>query len=115
MIETLQPNSALNAIELAITLDSLAADQIDSGSPRTGDHELLRFGSAEIGVWEHTPGVSTDVEADEAFVVVCGNATVEFIDSGEVLQLAPGVVARLAAGTRTRWTVTTTLRKVYIT
>lgn len=40
--------------------------------------------------------------------------TFEF-DSGEVVDLAPGDVVRLHAGERTRWTVTETLRKIYLT
>jgi uncharacterized cupin superfamily protein len=56
----------------------------------------------------------TDTEVDEVFVVLQGRATLEFDGSDEVLELHPGVVGRLAAGARTRWTVTDTLRKVYI-
>ena len=68
-----------------------------------------------IGVWEHTPGVSTDVEADEVFVVLSGSATVSFDDPAlEPIELRAGSVARLTAGMRTVWTVRETLRKVYI-
>ena len=62
-----------------------------------------------------TAGVMTDVEADEVFVVLSGSATVEFADGTTPLNLGPGDVARLAAGTETVWTVTETLRKVYLT
>jgi hypothetical protein len=75
----------------------------------------------------------SDVETDEVFVVIAGRATVRFdrdpilgetvpnetvpnetVPNETVLQLAPGSVARLAAGQRTVWTVTETLRKIYI-
>ena len=59
------------------------------------------------------PGVDHDTEADEVFVVLAGRGTVEFED-GEVVTLAPGVAVRLRAGERTTWTVTETLRKVYV-
>ncbi len=62
-----------------------------------------------------TPGVMTDVEADEVFVVVSGSATVEFGDGSQSLRLGPGDVVRLAAGAETVWTVSQTLRKVYLT
>jgi uncharacterized cupin superfamily protein len=62
-----------------------------------------------------TPGTMSDVEADEVFVVLSGSATVEFGDDTPALQLGAGDVARLAAGAETVWTVTETLRKVYLT
>ena len=43
-----------------------------------------------------------------------GSATVEFADDGETLDLRAGDVVRLAAGTHTVWSVTETLRKVYL-
>ena len=67
----------------------------------------------EIGIWEISPSVTIDVENDEVFVVIAGRATVTVEPSGEQLHLAPGVVARLTAGTRTTWSVTERLRKVY--
>ena len=57
----------------------------------------------------------SDVEADEVFVVLSGAATVEFDDGTASLTLGPGDVVHLAEGARTVWTVTETLRKVYLT
>ena len=74
---------------------------------------LATLGDAEIGLWGMEPGVDHDTEADEVFVVLTGRGTVEFED-GEVVALAPGVAVRLRAGERTTWTVTETLRKVYV-
>ena len=112
-MDTLRPNPAIDALAVPIGHEALPTEHILAGSPSAGTHELL-VGDTEIGVWEHTPGSSTDVEIDEVFVVLAGHATVEIIESGERLTLAPGVVGRLAAGTATRWTVTETLRKIYI-
>ena len=61
------------------------------------------------------PGTDTDVEADELFVVIAGRAVVDFTETGRRLELAPGDVVRLSAGDRTVWTVSETLRKVYLT
>ena len=68
-----------------------------------------------VGVWEHSPGVSTDVEADEVFVVLAGSGVLSF-DAPALppVTLAAGVIVRLTEGMRTTWTVTETLRKVYI-
>ena len=82
--------------------------------PLTAAAELGRFAGLEIGVWEMAPGTTTDVEADEVFVVIAGRARVDFPDTGRSLELASGDVVRLSAGDRTVWTVTATLRKVYL-
>lgn len=74
---------------------------------------LATLGDAEVGLWGMEPGVDHDTETDEVFVVLAGRGTVEFED-GEVLTLTPGVAVRLRAGERTTWTVTESLRKVYV-
>ena len=96
----------------------LDPEPIDSGavvhgSPAAGSRELVTVAGAEVGIWEHTAGTSTDVEVDEIFVVLAGRGTVAFED-GEVIDLAPGVAVRLTAGERTTWTVEDTLRKLYV-
>jgi uncharacterized protein len=113
MTDLLRPGFAIDALTATIATELLPPAQISSGSPSAGALELVA-GETEIGIWEHSPGTSTDVEADEVFVVLSGSAIVEFIESGDVLRLAPGAVARFAAGTATRWTVTETIRKIYI-
>ncbi|MBG6056023.1 putative cupin superfamily protein [Salinibacterium sp. CAN_S4] len=113
MTDLLRPGFAIDALTAPVTTEPLPSAQISSGSPSAGELELVA-GETEIGIWEHSPGTSTDVEVDEVFVVLSGSATVEFMESGVVLRLAPGVVARFAAGTATRWTVTETIRKIYI-
>jgi hypothetical protein len=102
-----------SASEIQIAHEPLGTDAI-SGDPTAGFLELAVFKDLTVGVWEMTKGVAEDTEEDEVFVVVSGRATVEFLDSGEVLHLSAGTVARLIAGQRTRWTVYETLRKVYI-
>jgi uncharacterized protein len=105
---------AIAAGELALGDDELPAEQVLEGDPRVRSRTLWTSadGSVETGVWEITPGVSTDVEAEETFVVVSGAATVE-IEGGATLELAPGVVGGFPAGARTVWRVAETLRKVY--
>jgi uncharacterized cupin superfamily protein len=64
------------------------------------------------GVWQITPGVVRDVEADEIFVVISGRATVE-VEGGPTLELEPGVVGVLRSGDRAVWRIHETLRKVF--
>jgi uncharacterized cupin superfamily protein len=83
------------------------------GVPHAGavalDCDLL-----DCGVWEHSVGVSRDVEVDEVFVVIQGVATVTKSD-GSVLNLKSGTIGVLKAGEVTTWNVTSPLRKVWIT
>ncbi|TQR86405.1 cupin domain-containing protein [Mycobacterium hodleri] len=44
-----------------------------------------------------------------------GAATVEFTSGSQIWELWPSDVVRFAAGAETVWTVTETLRKVYLT
>lgn len=93
--------------------EPLPDEQVSSGAPTSGLLELGTLGDVEYGIWEITPGVSTDVEADEVFVVLSGRARIDFADSS--VEIGAGDVVRLRAGERTVWTVTETLRKVYVT
>ena len=113
--DRMHPNTALHAATVALDHQPVPADQSMRGGPQTGSIAIDEFAGLEIGVWEMTPGVMRDVEADEVFVVLSGSATVEFADDSVPLRLGPGDVVRLAAGAKTVWTVTETLRKVYVT
>lgn len=104
----------VNAATLALDHTSLPAELVVDGAPATGHCELTSLSGMSIGIWEHTPGVSRDVEADEAFVVLTGDATVAFDDGSPPIGLRPGVFVRLQAGQRTTWTVRETLRKVFV-
>lgn len=101
------------AATLELELNPVAESQVISGSPVVGVAELGMLGDREYGVWEHSVGASSDVESDEVFVVLFGSATVDFAD-GTAVSLGPGSVGRLHDGQRTVWTVTETLRKVYV-
>jgi uncharacterized cupin superfamily protein len=90
--------------------------QIVSGAPEVTGRVLWSSpdGRELRGLWQITPGVVTDTEADELFVVLSGRATVEIAD-GPTLRLGPGDLAVLHEGDRTVWTVHETLRKAYVT
>lgn len=111
----MKPNSLVHAGSLPVEREPVSPDQVVDGHPHTGVTSLGRIAGLEIGVWEMTPGVMRDVEADEVFVVLSGSATVEFADGTLPLTLRAGDVVRLAEGAETVWTVTETLRKVFLT
>jgi uncharacterized cupin superfamily protein len=92
---------------------------LDSGTILAGAPDVSELvldaspdGRLTRGVWQITPGVAADVEADEVFVVVSGRATVE-VERGPTLELEPGVVGVLHAGDRAVWRIHETLRKVF--
>jgi len=97
---------------LSLALPLAAEDSPVAGTPSSGLVELDSFAGVDYGIWELTPGTVTDVEDDELFVVLAGDATLRFED-GTSIELRPGVVVRLHEGERTEWEVRETLRKVY--
>jgi uncharacterized cupin superfamily protein len=104
------PVAAIAAATAPLEPDPLDPDQVVAGDPRTSAYVLSEgAGGAETGVWRCTPGTFRDVEADEVFVVIEGRATIAW-DGGE-LDVGPGDVCTLAAGTETVWTVHETLLK----
>ncbi|MEV5906008.1 cupin domain-containing protein [Streptomyces sp. NBC_00015] len=88
--------------------------QIVAGTPEvTGKVVWESADGRQIrGIWQITPGVVTDTEADELFVVISGSATIE-VEGGPTLTVGPGDMAVLREGDRTTWTVHETLRKAY--
>ncbi|MDN3496193.1 cupin domain-containing protein [Planococcus sp. APC 4015] len=106
---------AADAAQLPVPYEPVEVDKVVSGKPLTRYVDVDESAGRTIGVWEHTPGVSRDVEADEVFVVLAGDATIEFEQPAlPPIELRPGSVVRLEAGMQTVWTVRETLRKVYV-
>jgi uncharacterized cupin superfamily protein len=102
------------AAQLQVPLAAVDATQVRDGAPLAGASALWRQGDLEVGVWEHSVGTSTDVEADETFVVLRGHARID-VEGGDSVEVGPGDVVHLDEGARTTWTVTQPLRKVYVT
>ncbi|MFF9132655.1 cupin domain-containing protein [Streptomyces sp. NPDC014806] len=105
---------AVHVPDAELVPEPLDPAQIVSGSPEVTGKVVWESddGRQVRGIWQITPGVVTDTEADEVFVVISGSATVE-VDGGPTLHLGPGDMAVLHEGDRTTWTVHETLRKVY--
>ncbi|GAA2788590.1 cupin domain-containing protein [Kitasatospora sp. CM 4170] len=108
------PSFALHIPAAELEPDPLDPAQIVSGTPEVSGRVLSESadGRQLRGIWQITPGVVTDVEADEMFVVLSGRATIE-IEDGPTLHVGPGDCGVLRAGDRTTWTVHETLRKAY--
>ncbi|TXS54165.1 cupin domain-containing protein [Streptomyces sp. t39] len=105
---------ALHVPDVDLDPEPLASGQILSGTPEVSGKVIWEAedGRQVRGVWQITPGVVTDVEADELFVVLSGSATIE-VAGGATFTVGPGDMAILREGDRTTWTVHETLRKVY--
>ena len=91
----------------------LDPSKVVSGDPLVRVLEIHDAADLAVGIWQHSVGVSTDVEVDEVFVVLSGRATIE-VEGGPTLEVGPGDIGLYPAGTRTRWTVHETVRKVYL-
>ena len=91
----------------------LDVDDVVDGHPVAGLRELTRVAGAEVGLWSLSEGTVRDVEADEVFVVLAGEATLTLRD-GTRIELRPGSVVQLEEGDETTWEVRSTLRKVYV-
>ena len=105
---------AVHTPDAELQPESLAPEQIVSGTPEVTGKVVRESadGRQVRGVWQITPGVVTDTEADELFVVLSGSATIAF-EGGPTLRVGPGDLAVLREGDRTTWTVHETLRKAY--
>lgn len=103
----------IHAARLALDWAPVDPAQSVSGDPRAGSAQVASLPGIEVGVWSHTPGVSTDTEADEVFVVLSGSARITFADD-TVLDVGPGDIGVLPRGAQTTWTIHEELRKVYV-
>ncbi|MFE7645819.1 cupin domain-containing protein [Streptomyces phaeoluteigriseus] len=108
------PSFALHIPDADLVPEPLDPGQVVSGAPEVSGKVVWESpdGRQVRGIWQITPGVVTDTEADELFVVISGSATVE-VEGGATLRVGPGDMAVLCAGDRTTWTVHETLRKAY--
>jgi uncharacterized cupin superfamily protein len=106
-------NTVSDATNAQLEWSELSAGQCPDGSITTGLAYVAESAFAQVGVWEHPQGTSTDVEQEEVFVVLSGSGRV-ILQDGTELVLKPGTVGVLAAGTPTTWIIDEPLRKVWI-
>jgi uncharacterized protein len=111
----MKPVTVYHLDEVTVAHEPGHPDEIVAGEPTTGAVTVTTLDGlgVEVGVWEMSAGAVRDVEAEEAFLVLAGRATIE--TGGATFEVAAGDLVRLAAGTATVWTVTEPLRKLYVT
>ncbi len=105
--------TVLQALTLELDHEPVEEERVVEGSPTTGVEALTEIDDWEIGVWEMTPGIATDVEVEEIFIVLAGRAILRREDGSET-ELVAGSVGRLDDGEETEWEVLETFRKIYI-
>lgn len=113
----MQSFTPIDVLALELPMTEVPREQVTDGSPHTGMQALADAFGAEIGVWEMTEGGMRDIEIDEVFIVLAGEATVTLLVDGveaKRIELRAGSLCRLAAGSATRWDVSRALRKVYV-
>lgn len=112
--QAVAPSFAVHIPDVELEAEPLDPEQIVSGTPEVTGKVLWESadGKQLRGIWQITPGVVTDTEANELFVVVSGRATIT-VEGGDVIEVGPGDAAVLREGDRTTWTVHETLRKAY--
>ncbi|MGG8406044.1 cupin domain-containing protein [Streptomyces sp. 12297] len=105
---------AVSIADAELETEDLDPSQIVSGDPVVTGKVLWESpdGKQLRGIWQITPGVVTDTEANELFVVISGRATIE-VEGGDTLEVGPGTACVLREGDKTTWTVHETLRKAY--
>lgn len=105
-------SSIVAAGEVPVPHQPLPAHLAVTPGVSTGSMQLETVAGLMGGIWEHSTGVSTDVEQDEMFVIIAGRGRI-VLDDGSVLELRPGTVGVLRAGEVTRWEIDEPLRKVW--
>lgn len=116
---SLAGGSRIDVTALELSHEKVPVDQDGGDGPSTGALELGTLAGAEFGVWEMSTGTMLDIEAEEVFVVTAGRGSVLIEPFGDMpeqrVELFPGALMRLSEGMKTTWTVSETLRKVYVT
>ena len=113
MATFIEPATSVRVADIHLEPWPLPAEWILEGAPVAEGAVISRSADSRIirGVWQCSPGRFTWVFSyDETLVVLSGLATVE-IDSGERVELEPGVMAFFGRGHSATWTVVETLRK----
>ena len=110
----MKQSSTTSAVAIPIEHMPLPATLAVTPGVSTGAIGLDGIPGLVCGVWEHSAGISTDVEQDEMFVVISGRGRIHLQD-GTILELQPGTVGVLREGEATRWEIDEPLRKVWFT
>ena len=87
-------SSCVDINTITLEHEPVDADHLpaDAGAtvPTTGYQRFEGTDKLNVGIWEHSVGVSTDTEVDEVFVIISGKGRIVLKD-GSSLSLYPGV------------------------
>lgn len=116
-VPPMTPRMVRQALTETIPHEVVPVDQVVAGTPATGFVDFGVWQGLDVGVWEMTEGSMRDIEVEEVFVVISGDATLTRTRDGaqESISLTPGVVCHLESGEVTTWEVRNPLRKIYFT
>lgn len=92
----------------------IAPEQVVAGQPAASGAQLhAGENDCETGIWECTPGTfDWHYEVHQSLCLTAGEAEIQ-TQGGERFTLRPGDAAFFEAGTKARWTVRKTVRKLY--
>src|SRR5215207_11061639 len=88
----------LDVLAVDLPVVDVPREQVATGSPRIGVHPVLDVFGVEIGIWEMSEGGMRDIEIDEVFVVLEGEAVVTLLAAGietQRIELRAGSLCRL--------------------
>lgn len=104
-----------HAFDQEVTPYGINERRILDGTPTVAMNRFWSSPDSAVvhGVWEMTEGTIDGFDRDETFVVVSGEATIEFTERNESAELVAGSICVLRSGDPARITVKSTLRKVY--
>mmetsp|Transcript_16733 Transcript_16733/g.25128 ORF Transcript_16733/g.25128 Transcript_16733/m.25128 type:complete len:122 (-) Transcript_16733:192-557(-) len=108
------PSYSCSVREVELDEDQLEPNKVVSGSPVVSSRVLSTSynGNVVRGIWKCTEGVVTDVEEDEFFTVVEGQATV-IVEGGATMELYPGVAGEFRRGDKTTWHIREPILKTF--
>jgi uncharacterized cupin superfamily protein len=91
------------------------ADPGQASPPRVAKREFPPGNTRGTGLWECTPGTWAITRTNtESFVVLRGAATLHEADGSLRVRLQAGLWHTTPCGWNGRWTVTETVRKMYV-
>ncbi|MDO8392496.1 MAG: cupin domain-containing protein [Actinomycetota bacterium] len=104
----------VNAFDIEVEMIGLPEEDVVAGPAAEGWKVLHQWRGIDIGVHSFAGGAAYYEDTDQVFVILAGSATVTWPD-GSMLDVGAGdVVALKATGSKLKWTIHETLRKVYL-
>lgn len=88
-------------------------EKLDPENGEISSLAIWKSGGITHGIWQMTPGVLKAFPGPETIALIAGRATVTIDQTGESVELTPGVMLVVDEGETATWVVHETVRKVY--